>query len=437
MNNVKHTPSHSKTMVNAQSKFPALFQGLGLLKTAHSIVLKPNAIPFAIHVPRHVPIPLLEKLCAKLDKMEQQQVIVPVHEATSWCLPLVLTTKANGDICTCIDLTQLNKAVQCELHPMPVVEHTLVQVASAQYFSKLDALSGFWQIPLSPESSLLTTFITPFGRYCFLCLPFGISSAPEHFQCQMSTILHNLPGILCHMDDVLIFGSTIKEHDMRLRATLRTLLHSGLMLNEDKCEFGKTTIQFLGHIIDQQGIRADPAKIEAIKDLPPPTNVTSTHQFLGMVNHLGQFIPHLSTISQPLNELLQKNSLFVWGPTQQQAFDKLKGILSCNNVLKPYSVSHPTYLSADASSYGLGAVLKQLQPNGQMHPIAYASRTLNLAECNYAQIEKDALAITWACDRFQDLILGARINVVTDHKPLLPILTTKPLDTLTPQLQCL
>ena len=170
----------------------------------------------------------------------------------------------------CVDLTRLNQSVCRERHPLPAVEQTLAQLASARVFSKLDANSGFWQIPFSRESALLTTFITPFGRYCFHCLPFGITSAPEHFQRHMSDILCGQDRVVCMMDYVLIHGQTVEEHDERLVKVLHQLENAGLTLNREKCQLSQSQIKFLGQVIDVNGIHPDPDKIAAIEDVPTP-----------------------------------------------------------------------------------------------------------------------------------------------------------------------
>ena len=167
---------------------------------------------------------------------------------------MVVVPKEKGKVRICVDLSRLNQSVKRELHPLPVVDQVLAQLTGAKVMSKLDANSGFWQIPLSPESAKLTTFITPFGRYCFHRLPFGISSAPEHFQRRMSDILTDIPGVVCMMDDILIHGKTREEHDVHLRDVLNRLQDAGMTLNKEKCQFALTSLKFLGHIIDSDGI---------------------------------------------------------------------------------------------------------------------------------------------------------------------------------------
>ena len=163
--------------------------------------------------------------------------------------------KANGRVRICVDLTPLNKAVKREVHPMSSVDESLAMLGESGVFTKLDASSGFWQIPLHEDSKLLTTFITPFGRYCFNRLPFGISSAPEIFQRIMSAILEGLDGVICRMDDILIHGRNQMEHDVRVWAVLFRLQEAGLTLNEQKCEFSQGRIKFLGHNVDAEGVR--------------------------------------------------------------------------------------------------------------------------------------------------------------------------------------
>ena len=159
---------------------------------------------------------------------------------------MVVVPKPSGDVRICVDLKPLNDSVLREVHPLPKVDQTLAQLAGAAVFSKLDANSGFWQIPLAKSSRHLTTFLTPFGRYCFNKMPFGISSAPEHFQKRMCEILIGLEGILCQMDDVLIYGSSQEEHDQRLTKALNRIQSSRITLNPDKCEFNKEKLTFLG-----------------------------------------------------------------------------------------------------------------------------------------------------------------------------------------------
>ena len=406
----------------AVKEFPKLFQGLGKLQCqSYSISLCNDAQPYALSTPCRVAIPLLPKVEAELMRMQELGVIEKVDQATEWCSGMVVVPKANGKVRICVNL---NASICRERHILPSVEQTLAQIGGAKVVTKLDANSGFWQVELSEDSSLLTTFVTPFGRFYFHRLPFGITSAPEFFQKRMIDILSGLKGVVCMVD-------TQAEHDKNLTEVLKWIQASGLALNQDKCEFSKPSIRFLGKLVDPNGIHIDPEKVKAISNIPQPQNASEMRRFLGMVNQLNKFSPHLSDKLKPLQDLLSSHNQWAWGPSQEQAFHATKAALVSRQVLAQYDPLLPTVVSADVLSYGLGAVLTQQQANSDDYkPVAYISRTLTPTEQHYAQIEKEALAVTWACEWFQTYLLSIKFHIHTDHKPLVPLLSTKPLELL-------
>ena len=206
-----------------ERRFPKVFSGLGNLCDPYEIKLKEGARPYALYTPRNVSIPYRAQVGRELDRMQQMGVIERVEEPTQWCAGMVVVPKKSGEVRIWVDMKPLNESVLREVYPIPTVEETLAQLSGASVFSKVDANSGFWQIPLAKRSRSLTTFITPQGRYRFCKLPFGISSAPELFLRRMSKILVGLDGDLCHMDDVLIMGINKTEHDERLSAVSERL----------------------------------------------------------------------------------------------------------------------------------------------------------------------------------------------------------------------
>ena len=251
----------------------------------------------------------------------------------------------------------------------------------------------------------------------------------------MTEILGDIPGVVCLVDDILVTGRTQAEHDSRLRNVLTRLSKAGLTLGREKCEINKRSVKFVGQLVDELGVRPDPEKVRAIQQMKTPTTVSELRRFLGMINQQSKFSPNLADHTKPLRDLLSKKNQWSWGHEQQQAFERLKSALSSSEVLALYDVRNETILSADASSYGLGAVLRQTQSDGSLRPIAYVSRALTETEQRYAQIEKEALAVTWACERFQDYLLGTKFKAETDHKPLVPLLSSKPLDSVPVRVQ--
>jgi len=404
------SPLPASGIPSIEAEFESVFTGLGNMDEPCAIKLRPDARPHAVYTARNVPLPLRSAVKTELKK--------------------------NGSARICVDLRRLNDSVQRELHQMPTVDEVLGQVSGAKLFTKLDANSGFWQVPLAADSQILTTFITPYGRYCFQKLPFGITSAPEIFQKRMSQLLDGLDGVVCLIDDILVFGATQEEHDRRLRAVLSRLQTANVTLNRSKSVFAATSVDFLGVRLSPSGIEPDDDKVKALLAIPAPTGIPSLRRFLGMANQLGKFSSKLADLSKPLRELLSSRNAWQWDTPQDMAFRAIKSELSNPVVLKLYHPHHDTKLCSDASGAGLGAVLYQREPSASdWRPVAYASRSLSTTEQRYATIEKEALGVTWACDRFSAYLYGLPGFIIeTDHKPLVPLLSTKNLYDLPPRI---
>ena len=424
----------SKCTIDPKTDYPSLFkQKIGTF-SSYKIEQKTDATPFHLATPRRLPLPLKDKVEEELKSLQEQGIIRPVTKPTDWCAPIVAVTKPNGKVRLCCDFSKLNESVKRENFPLPTTDQLLAQIDGAKVFSKLDCHKGFHQIPLHPDSQELTTFITPFGRFCYERLPFGINSGPEVFHREMTRVLDGIPGVIVDIDDVLVGGKDQQDHDKKLRAVLDKMTEAGVTLNE-KCEFSVSEVVFLGHVISADGIRVDPRKVEAISAYPTPKDVPELRRLLGMVNHVGKFTPNLAEVTQPLRELLKKDNDWTWGQTQQTAFETVKRLLSSAPTLQHYGPSKPTKVSADASKFGIGGVLLQKDKEG-WKPVFYASRSLTETEQRYAQIEKEALAMTWACERFEDFLVGLKtFTIETDHKPLLSLMKSKSLDLLTPRIQ--
>ena len=400
-----------------------LFEGLGELKRKYKIQIKKEAKPYSIYVPRPVPIHLQTRVKEELDKMIKLGVIEEAMYPTAWCCPMVVAMKSHGKIRICSDMTKLNEAVKRELYPMATVEVSLAKI-QGQIFSKLDANAGFWQIPLEEESKPLTAFLTPWGRYVYNKLPFGLTSAPEIFCREMDKILHNCKGVVIHMDDVLIMGKDLEEHDENLNEVLNRIEEAGMTLNKDKCKFRKDEVEFLGYKIGKHGIKAG-EKIQGLRDFPRPTNVKGVRSFLGLINQYARFSAEIAETSHPIRELLKKNIVWIWEEAQENSFRKMKELFEKPTILAFFDINKKSIITTDASNQGIGAILSQIDEKGNRRMIAAASRSLTETEKNYAVIEKEALGVVWGLEKFNYYVNGANITIETDHKPLITLFGKK------------
>lgn len=371
---------------------------------------------------------------AEVDRLVRLDIIERIDDTTEWVSPIVVVSKPNNEIRLCVDYTHLNRAVIRPYFPMPKIESSLARIKEARIFSKIDANKGFYQIRLSPESQLLTCFICPFGRFIFKRLPFGISCAPEYFVSKFNMVLDGIENCISHVDDILIFGKNKVEHDVALNRVLERLDKEGITINKKKSCFGVNQVAYLGYVLSDKGISIDPDRIKAIVDYPKPENKTQIQRFLGLVNFVAKFVPNRSQILEPINVLTGKVD-FVWDKIQDEAFVKIKDCLTKAPILAFYDPSKQIIISSDALCYGIGACLLQLDEQGVRQIVSYISRTMTETERHYAQIEREALGITWAAEKLSEYITGIHVVFETDHKPLVQILQSKNLDTLTPRLQ--
>lgn len=280
---------------------------------------------------------------------------------------------------------------------------------------------------ISTDSRPITTFITRKGLYRYTRLMFGIACAPEKFQKIMEMILAGCEGCLNYMDDIIIYGESREQLKIRVNKVLKRLIDYDVLLNDSKCIFEATELDFLGHTLSENGITPTHNKIEAVQKFRPPSNAEETRSFLGLINFVGKFIPDLATLTEPLRRITKKDEPFIWQSEQQEAFLQLKSSLTNDAALGYYNVNDRTQVYADASPVGLGAVLVQFNDNVP-RVISYASKSLSDTEKRYCQTEKEALALVWSVERFHFYLFGRIFELVTDHKALEVIFapTSKP-----------
>jgi len=395
------------------------------------IHIKPDAEPFAVHTARPIPYALRDAVHDQLRDMEAKGIITPIgDEPSQWCHPLVIVPKANGGVRICVDLTKLNKHVSRAHYPLKTPKDSVASVpASAQYFSTLDATTGYWQLPLAPECQELTTFITPWGRFRFLRSPMGLVSTGDEYCRRGDIALSGIENLEKVVDDMLAYDAGFPEHVARVWTVLSRCRAQGITLNPTKFRFAEDEVKFVGFIVSRQGTRADPRKIAAIQEFPAPTNVSELRSFLGLVNQLGEFTDGVAASAQPLRELLKGKSVFAWTPAQEDAFRQTKEALSSPPTLAHFDPSRPTMLQTDASRLkGLGFALLQ-KVGDSWRLVQCGSRFLSDTESRYAMIELELLAVVWATQKCRTYLLGLpSFTIVVDHQPLIPILNQYTLD---------
>ncbi|KAK2718380.1 hypothetical protein QYM36_005628 [Artemia franciscana] len=340
---------------------------------------------------------------------------------------MVMVEKKDGGVRLCIDPVDLNKAIKRPYYPVPSFDDAVAELDGAAVFSRLDARSGYWILPLSTRSSYYTTFSTIYGRYRWKRYPFGLVSAQDEFQRKMKEAFEGLEGIRILVDDILVYGKNREEHDQRLSAVFRRARVKGIRFNSEKSEFSKDKVKYFGHIISRDGIKPDPEKIRAIQDMPSPQSKEELRTLLGMLNFLSKYIPDLSSKYKPLRDLTKATD-FRWETDHEASMKEIKSCISENLAFFDHKCK-VVELKVDASKHGLGA---ELSSNGKI--VGFASRALSTTEQNYSQLEKELYAIVFGCKHFHHYIYGRKTIVTTDHRPLKTILS-RPLHTAPARLQ--
>ncbi|XP_060734892.1 uncharacterized protein K02A2.6-like [Tachysurus vachellii] len=406
------------SMNDIRKDYADVFQGDGCLEGAYKIEADPTVTPVKLPK-RRVPVAMMAPLKAELRDLQRREIITSVDCSTEWISSLVIVKKASGHLRICIDPRPLNRALRRCHFPLPTIDDILPDLSRAKVFTVCDVKNGFWHVTLDEESSYMTTFATPYGRYRWLRMPMGISPAPEVFQRKLSQALEGLRGIYVIADDILITGEgeTIEaanqDHDDKLRALLNRYREKNIKLNAEKLQLRKSEVPYIGHLLTADGLRVDPEKARAVRDMPRPTDFKGVQRLLGMVNYLSKFCDHLSDGCETLRQLTHKDSIWEWSDAHEQAFARLKDVITKAPVLKYYNPDEPLTLQCDVSETGLGAALLQ-----EGAPVAYGSRALTQTERGYAQIEKECLAIVFGMEKFHQYTYGRKVTVHSDHKPL-------------------
>src|SRR5690606_23295740 len=345
--------------------------------------------------------------------------------------PVLFAKKPDGGLRLCVDYRALNKITKKNRYPLPLINESLHQIRGSKIFTKIDLRWGYNLIRIREGDEWKTAFRTRNGLFETLVMPFGLTNAPATFQTFINDTLREFIDVSCvvYLDDILIYSKDPKEHKKHVRDIMKRLLEAGLYARPEKCKFSVERATFLGFIVSKDGIEMDPAKVQAVREWESPTCVKDVQCFLGFANFYRRFIKDYSRICRPLFDLLKKDSEFSWTPEHQQVFDQLKEAFCSAPILRHFNPELTAILETDASDTVASGILSQQfpTPDGKLvlHPIAYFSKKLNPAQCNYPIGDKELLAIVLSFEEWH-LYLHATekpVLVFTDHANLQTFMT--------------
>lgn len=385
--------------------------------------LKEGARP-QFRKPSTIPFKLREQVREKFrDMLERDIVRKVVH--SDWASQIVLADKKDGTVRICCNYKPtLNPCLEGNGYPIPNVDEILFTLNGNKCFSVIDLSGAYLQLELDEQSQELTTINTPWGLFSYKRMAFGIKTAPAIFQEVMDKILNGLVGVVSYFDDILIGAPSRSECVSRTRAVLARLNEFNVQVNFEKCVFFKSEIDYLGHHVSGRGVSPTAKKVKAIQEASKPRDVTSLRSFLGLLNYYSKFLPNLQGRLQPLHHLLKCNTRFVWSKECEKVFNECKQAIIRSPMLSFYDPRKPITLVCDAGPYGVGAILNVVE-NGQERPIYMESASLSVAERNYSQYDREALAVVFGMKKFHKFVYGVKITIFTDCKPLIPILSQK------------
>lgn len=339
-----------------------------------------------------------------------------------WQSPVVMVKKKNGQLRFAVDDRNLNAVTKQHTFPLPRLENVFdtIGISKANIFSTLDLASGFWHIPMDPETAYKSALVTPTGIYQWKRMPFGLVDAPASFQALMTQVLKGLNWKTClvYVDDILVFSNSFQQHIQHLHDIFTRLESAGLTLKPNKCSFALKEVHYLGHVITKTGVKAEVAKTDAVKTFPTPKSTKDVRSFLGLCNYYRKFIQGYSSLISPLTALLRKDVKLKWSEESQVAFEQLKTALKFPPVLAYSDNSKPFVFTTDASGTALGFNLGQFDDKGVERVIAFGGRFLNKFERNYTTSKRECLAIIEGIKTYHVYLADKPFTVFTDHSAL-------------------
>ncbi|UYV71446.1 hypothetical protein LAZ67_8003250 [Cordylochernes scorpioides] len=392
-------------------QYHEVFQGVGLINSECKIYTKPEYSPVQVP-PRRIPTSLGAEVQSELEKMVKQGIVKKIYHETEWSHPMVVVKKKSGQIRICLDPPEL-------LHEIP----------KSKYHTVLDVKSAYWHIPVAKECRDLLVMTTPFGKFRYNRLPFGLKISAQIFVEKMTNIFRDGFQNITYVDDLLIYADTIQEHNKKIKGILEKAKEKNIKFDLTKAQICLTKVRFLGHLISQNGIDPEPNKNDKLITFKRPEDKKSLQRIMGLYNYLGKFIPNLAASTSNIRGILKKNVVWHWGPKQDGEFNHIKECVRNAPSLAHFDKSKMLILQCDASKDAMGAALLQ-----EDRPLAFASASFSVSQKQYSQIEKELPSVYYGCKKFEYLLSGHTFVVQTDHQSLLP-LVKKPLSDISPRLQ--
>ena len=373
---------------------------------------------------RRLPQGQQEEADRQVKEMLEQGIIQP--SSSPWASPIILVKKKDGTMRFCVDYRRVNNVTVKDAYPLPRIDDTFDTLSGSRWFSTLDLASGYWQVELDEEAKIKSAFCVRGGLFQWKVMPFGLCNAPSTFERLMEQVFRGMHWkiLLLYLDDVIVFGQTFEEELERLEKVFQKLRVAKLKLKPKKCHLFQKVVHYLGHVVSEEGVATDPEKIETVKNWPTPENVDHVRSFLCLVSYYRRFIKNFASVARPLHRLTEKNEVFEWSEECEQAFQQLKSRLVEAPILGYPAREGEYILDTDASGFGLGGVLSQVQ-DGKERVIAYVSKTLNRAERNYCVTRRELLAVVKFIKHFKQYLYGREFTVRTDHAALRWLLNFK------------
>jgi hypothetical protein len=409
------TETEKRKIWNLVEEYQDIFSDVPTQTNLITYKIKTKSDEPVMHKPYRVPVHMKDAVEKELDKMVKMGWIE--HGDSEYASPLVVVKKkGTNDLRLCVSYKDLNRITVIDQTPMPDIEDILARLGKSKYFSTFDACKGFYAIKMEPDSKKYTGFVYQNAHYIHNVVPFGLVNAPSVYAKMMQKLLYGAKNLANFVDDVIGFDSSLDIHLVTLRDLFQRLRDANIKIKPSKVKIGFQEIEFLGQVVGGGKIRPTSEHIEKIINAPIPRTKKGVRSMCGMVNWLRKFIPSAARLMKPLSELTTKgkSEIVVWGTEHELVWEEIKRILTSQPVLTLYDQNKEHTICTDASNDHVGGVLMQLEDDGELHPVIYASRRCTLAESRYDIQNKEALAVVWSCSKFYRFIYGKFFRIQID-----------------------